>query len=145
MYQGCQFCGTSHGGSLYTKSRNWKEEGMIRVLDRVLCNHMWLGEFSHCVVNLPVPVDSDHCPLDITLDDQMSKEPKSFKYQAFWKKHDSFSSIIDEVWHQNCECSSLDILYDKLKRMRQALRKLNVDHFSHISSRVTEKKIELEG
>ncbi|GAA0144253.1 hypothetical protein LIER_35895 [Lithospermum erythrorhizon] len=79
------------GGSLYTWSRNWKDEGM-----------------------------------------------------AFWKKHDSFSSTIDKVWSQNCEGSGLDILYDKQKRMRKALGRLNGDNLSHIRSRVVEKTIELE-
>ncbi|GAA0169633.1 hypothetical protein LIER_40797 [Lithospermum erythrorhizon] len=43
-----------HSGSLYTWCRNWGDHGMLRVLDRVLCNHQGLinsGQLKHYSFN----------------------------------------------------------------------------------------------
>ncbi|GAA0157017.1 hypothetical protein LIER_14375 [Lithospermum erythrorhizon] len=49
-----------------------------------------MGEFNQCVVNIPVPSDFDHCPLDITMEEGLLGKPKPFKYQAFWLSMTSF-------------------------------------------------------
>ncbi|GAA0156653.1 hypothetical protein LIER_14096 [Lithospermum erythrorhizon] len=54
-----------HTGSQFTWSRNWNEGGVVRVLDRVLCNLQWLDEFKQYIVDIPVPCDSDNCLLNI--------------------------------------------------------------------------------
>ncbi|GAA0140092.1 hypothetical protein LIER_01512 [Lithospermum erythrorhizon] len=113
--------GHSHVGSLYTWSKNWKENGM-------------------CLINVPIPSDSDYCPLNVTLEEELIREPKPFKYQAFWANHEEYGSILEDVWNQKHDGNGMDVLYCKLKSMRSALRKLNAESFSHISSRVERRK-----
>ncbi|GAA0170137.1 hypothetical protein LIER_24468 [Lithospermum erythrorhizon] len=88
-----------------------------------------IDDFNQCVVNILVPCESDHCPLDITLEEELIKEP---------------NIILEEIWNQRYEESGLDVLHYNLRSMRSALRKLNIECYSHISSRVPEKKIEME-
>ncbi|GAA0163434.1 hypothetical protein LIER_39597 [Lithospermum erythrorhizon] len=74
----------------------------------------------------------------------MKHEPKPFKFQQFWAKHDSFKDIMTKMWNKKKEGNRIKILHCKLKELRLKLRRLNADSFSNISSTVAEKRIMFE-
>ncbi|GAA0144371.1 hypothetical protein LIER_04838 [Lithospermum erythrorhizon] len=69
-----------HSGSTYTWCRNWREKGVLNVLDRMLCNYKWLENFKGAMVDILVAAECDHCSLNITVIPNMEQEPKPFKY-----------------------------------------------------------------
>ncbi|GAA0183956.1 hypothetical protein LIER_31280 [Lithospermum erythrorhizon] len=90
--------------------------------------------------------------------DEIKQEPKPFKYQQFWSKHEAFGSIVRECWDRESagdgmyvrECwdresagDGMYILHYILKEVKKKLVELNKSCFSNISSKVKEKQIEL--
>ncbi|GAA0146713.1 hypothetical protein LIER_06602 [Lithospermum erythrorhizon] len=56
-----------------------------------------------------------------------------------------YNDLIEAAWDEHDEGSGMDVLYCRMKRVREGLKKLNAAEFSNISSRVAEKRIEYEG
>ncbi|GAA0174924.1 hypothetical protein LIER_41815 [Lithospermum erythrorhizon] len=79
----CELVEHPHTGSQFSWCRNWKDRGVLGVLDRVLCNHNWFTCFSASEVDVPTPTDSDHYSLNITVKSDIPQEPRPFKYQPF--------------------------------------------------------------
>ncbi|GAA0162020.1 reverse transcriptase [Lithospermum erythrorhizon] len=111
-----------HSSSVYTWCRNWKDSGFLRTLDRVLCNQKWFDKFGVAMV----------------------EEPKPFKYQQFWSKHESFNGIVRGCWDRESAWDGMYSLHCKLKEVKKKLMELNKGCFSNISPKVKEKKIELD-
>ncbi|GAA0165971.1 hypothetical protein LIER_21236 [Lithospermum erythrorhizon] len=80
-----------------TITLNWIDHGMLRVLDRILCNHQWFDKFRAAMVDVLVASESDHCSLNITVMPEITQEPKPFKYQQFWSKHSSLMALSKNV------------------------------------------------
>ncbi|GAA0148043.1 hypothetical protein LIER_36640 [Lithospermum erythrorhizon] len=72
-----------HSGCEFTWSRNWDSQSILRVLDRVLCSKEWLHKMQGCRVHYQVPVESDHCAMDVSLYTIIALEPRPFKYYHF--------------------------------------------------------------
>ncbi|GAA0148524.1 hypothetical protein LIER_43009 [Lithospermum erythrorhizon] len=115
-----------HSGIQFTWCRNWKEKGLLRVLDRVLCNKEWFDHFKNSVVDIPAPTESDQCSFNISVESDVKSEPRPFKYHHFWSKHDRFYNIVSGVWAKEVNGNGMDILHQRLKEVRGALRTLNL-------------------
>lgn len=55
--------------------------------------------------------------------------PKPFKFFNFWAIHGDFLRVVDS-WRHNIEGSPMQILFDKLKKLKPILKKFNERHFS---------------
>ncbi|GAA0148278.1 hypothetical protein LIER_36687 [Lithospermum erythrorhizon] len=62
-------------GNHFTWSRNWRERGIVRVLDRVMCNYKWLDYFRRCRVHIPTSCDSDIVPWILMLRMRLYRGP----------------------------------------------------------------------
>ncbi|GAA0142260.1 hypothetical protein LIER_03202 [Lithospermum erythrorhizon] len=111
-----------HSGSQFSWSRNWKEQGVLRNLDRLLCNHGWFEKYRASMVNVVAPSDFDHCSLN----------------------HTSFQGIVSKFWEKDIVGDGMFVLHCKLKEIKKELKRLNCDELSNIRSKVKEKCIELE-
>ncbi|XP_021852505.2 uncharacterized protein [Spinacia oleracea] len=72
-------------------------------LDRALCNVEWGSRFESAKMKHLPAVQSDHCPLLISLNGfaplQLMNKP--FRFQAAWLTHEKFSEFISEKWDKN--------------------------------------------
>ncbi|GAA0156358.1 hypothetical protein LIER_13874 [Lithospermum erythrorhizon] len=130
--------------SQFSWCRNWKEERVLRNLDRILCNHGWFKKYRASMVNVAAPSNSDHCALNVSVYPDIPQEPRAFKYQHFWSQHTYFQGIVSKFWEKDIVGDGMFVLHYKLKEVKKELKRLNCDEFSNISSRVKEKCIELE-
>ncbi|GAA0153200.1 hypothetical protein LIER_37633 [Lithospermum erythrorhizon] len=107
-----------------------------------------MNDFNNCFrasrVDIPVATESDHCSLNITVLPEVAQEPKPFKYQHFWSQHYLFSGIVNECWGKEFPGHEMFVLHSKTKDVRKALKNLNQEEFSCITSRAKEKQIELD-
>ncbi|GAA0146192.1 hypothetical protein LIER_06205 [Lithospermum erythrorhizon] len=71
-------------------------------------------------------------------------DPKPFKYNHFLTTHESFLSIIEDVWNENVEGNYFQKLQHYCKSVKNALKNLNKQAFSNISARVVEMKQKIE-
>ncbi|GAA0173535.1 hypothetical protein LIER_41545 [Lithospermum erythrorhizon] len=103
-----------HTGNLYTWNKNWKDNRMLRVLDKVLCNHKWMYRFRAAQVDIPVVSESDHYSLSITVVPEFELEARPFKYQSFWSKHTLSQGIVKDCWDTERIGNNLNIEYKRL-------------------------------
>ncbi|GAA0167907.1 hypothetical protein LIER_22744 [Lithospermum erythrorhizon] len=133
-----------HSSSQFSWCRNWKEQGVLKNLDRVLCNHGWFEKYRASMVNVATPSNSDHCTLNVSVYPDIPRELRAFKSQHFWSQHTSFQDIVSKVWEKDIVGDGRFVLHCKVKEVKKELKRLNYDEFSNISYRVKEKSIELE-
>ncbi|GAA0159531.1 hypothetical protein LIER_16284 [Lithospermum erythrorhizon] len=138
-----EFLEHPYQGNNFTWCRNWKENGLLRRLNRILCNEKWL-ELMNCEVSVPVASISDYCPIDVLFLEEVERGLRTFMFFEFWTKHEDYNAIIKEVWDERVEGNGFQILQIKLKNIKEKLRVLNKETFSNISCRVVEANRELE-
>ncbi|KAI9108458.1 hypothetical protein K1719_020649 [Acacia pycnantha] len=102
----CNLIDIEAQGPLFTwKGPKW--EGLERVykrLDRCLCSYSWQEKFEEDEISVLLRVVSDHHPLLIKLySDQKGKRQRYFKYEAMWKMHELFDSVLEANWQRNGE------------------------------------------
>ncbi|KAL4348042.1 hypothetical protein GQ457_17G005950 [Hibiscus cannabinus] len=91
-----------------------------------------------------LPDCSDHSHGYLVLKAPLIKPPKPFKFFNFWADHPEFITIVEDSWKQPVSGNPLHVLFVKLKRLKEPLRKLNKEQFSDISNRVLAKHVEFE-
>ncbi|GFY99199.1 hypothetical protein Acr_13g0006000 [Actinidia rufa] len=112
-------------------------------LDRVMVSNRWNGEGLRAHANFGLLGKlSDHSPCVIALFDNGMQRPSSFKFFNMWAIHEDFQEIVERVWGTQIHGSAMFRLCRKLKLLKDPLKVLNKKHFSHISSRVAEERVQ---
>ncbi|XVE49746.1 hypothetical protein DITRI_Ditri01bG0106000 [Diplodiscus trichospermus] len=127
-------------GPLFTWSNKHQEGFLARKLDQALINDYWEAI---AYVEFLAPEVSDHCPALIQFKSSSFQPAKPFKFYNFWAKHSDFLGVVEESWKLPVKGNPMKILYNKLRRLKPELKKLNKAHFSDISFRVNQKIEEL--
>lgn len=131
-------------GMAYTWSN--RRDGDARILsklDRVLVTEEWKKEFPYIQLDFQSSLTSDHAHAILYVAEKIGG-PRPFKFTSCWMRHKEFKKILQESWEQKVEGSPLKILHQKLKNLKEPLRKLNNEYFSNISDRVEAARKDLE-
>ncbi|XP_039025941.1 uncharacterized protein LOC120159418 [Hibiscus syriacus] len=132
-------------GPLFTWSNKQDDSYLTRKLDRILTNSQWLLDFPDSYVEFKAPGVSDHClGLIWTQKEAQVHRPKPFKFFNCWTAIDNFLNIVEESWLAHSDGNEMQILFNKMKRLKPVLKELNRNFFSDISARVAAKMAELE-
>ncbi|XP_039071720.1 uncharacterized protein LOC120218899 [Hibiscus syriacus] len=132
-------------GPLFTWSNKQENSFLARKLDRILINPQWLFEFPDSAVEFKAQGVSDHYPGVIwTQKRAQVHKPKPFKFFNCWTANENFLRVVKDSWLEQCGGNTMQLLFNKLKRLNPLLKELNRSHFSDISSRVVVKRAELE-
>ena len=114
-----------------------------RKLDRVLVNPSWECIFPGSSARFLPSRISDHSPMVVKLA-ELPKRKIPFKFFQFWVDHPEFLSVVTRAWDINVHGTPMFRLCCKLKNVKLALKKFNVEHFSKISWRVLEIRNDLD-
>ncbi|XP_039033520.1 uncharacterized protein LOC120169447 [Hibiscus syriacus] len=137
--------GHHYFGPSYTWTNKQKDFFLARKLDRVMINSYWATIFQHSFVEFIAPGVSDHCMSLTWLFKEISaNKPKPFKFFNFWVAHPSFINVVSQSWLQPTHGNPMQILFTKLKRLKEYLTRFNKENYSMLSDRVKLKRIELE-
>ncbi|XP_039024717.1 uncharacterized protein LOC120157747 [Hibiscus syriacus] len=132
-------------GPLYTWSNKQENSFLARKLDRILINSQWFFEFPDSVVEFKAQGVSDHCPGVIwTQKGAQVHKPKSFKFFNCWTANENFLRVVKDSWQEDCGGNAMQLLFNKLRRLKPVLKELNRSYYSDIYGRVAEKRAELE-
>ncbi|CAH9134267.1 unnamed protein product [Cuscuta epithymum] len=122
---------TWHRGSIWAK------------LDRVLINPIWSAQSVTCQAHFcDMEPEFDHVASLVRIGQVKSMGTKPFKFFNMWLKHDKFKDILENVWIRNVVGTAQFRLARKLKLLKQPLKQLNQEEFSHISARAKASKKE---
>ncbi|KAK8675660.1 hypothetical protein V6N13_033725 [Hibiscus sabdariffa] len=95
-------------------------------------------------VEFLAPRCSDHCPSHVLIDVPLKRPPRPFKFFYFWADHPDFYSIVEDSWRETVEGNPLQVLFAKLKRLKEPLKHLNWELYGDIHSRVLDLKRALD-
>ncbi|KAI9080033.1 hypothetical protein K1719_037966 [Acacia pycnantha] len=113
------------------KGPKWKGlERVYKRLDRCLCTGSWHEKFEEAKISVLPRICSDHHPLLIQLSQEYKgKRQRFFKYEAMWKMHDMFDSVLESSWRRAGESHS------KLVALQRDLIMWNKEVFGKLEGR----------
>ncbi|KAK2658156.1 hypothetical protein Ddye_004689 [Dipteronia dyeriana] len=79
----------------------------------------------------------DHHPLLVSGSASVSLGPRPFMFHGMWVSHPSFLNLVRLVWSSSFIGSGTGIVVQKLKLLKKALRKWNLEVFRNITLNVT--------
>lgn len=82
------------------------------------------------------PHCSDHSPLSIALEENEDFSSKPFKFLNHLAEHDDFIKIVNETWERPQEQHNMRCTWQKLKRVKQAMKVLNKNEYSAVGDRI---------
>nr|GEU78204.1 hypothetical protein [Tanacetum cinerariifolium] len=102
--------------------------GLLKKLDRVMCNMGFLDKFPNAnAVFLPF-VCSDHSPSVLNIPNVSGPKPQPFRFTNFLSVKSKFLPIAKSVWERNVLDFAMLSLASKLKMLKKPLRKLKFDN-----------------
>ncbi|XP_073051210.1 uncharacterized protein [Primulina eburnea] len=111
----------------------------------VCSNHSWLSSNLNGIAEFVAPgCISDHTISVVSLLNSRDTRQKPFKFPNMWATSGRFLEIVRENWRFSGHGTTQFRLKEKLKNLKQPLKKLNKRHFSHISSRAANAKQKLD-
>ncbi|VFQ88410.1 unnamed protein product [Cuscuta campestris] len=118
-------------GAYYTwTNKQMRENRIISKLDWAFANNEWLINNNAKTRVLEEGI-SDHSPL-ILIPVDYSCAKKIFRFCDMWITNPEFPKILKDVWNSNIEGRKMYQLTQKLKMLKQPLRKLHRRKFSNI-------------
>ncbi|XP_056688691.1 uncharacterized protein [Spinacia oleracea] len=139
-FQNCvNTCGledAKSSGNFYTW--NNKQQGDCRVfskLDRVLINHLWSCQYPNTEVCFKNEGYFDHCPGVVAVFPHLAVGKKPFKFFSMWQQAPQYMEIVSTAWGCAYQGTKMFQLIQKLKNVKNALKRLNKDGFGEIEAR----------
>ncbi|XP_074378640.1 uncharacterized protein LOC141720187 [Apium graveolens] len=112
-------------GSLFTWWNNKPNYLIQKRLDRMLSNQHWLHSFPEGFVEVKNIGIMDHCLLLLTVPLNVEINAKPFQYFNFLSKIQGFRDTVAAAWSYSPNGDPMNILNDKLKRVKKGLIALN--------------------
>jgi exonuclease III len=125
-------------GRLYTWSNN-RVPPTFEKLDRFLASPEWVLQFKNVVVTGLDRTLSDHVPLCLKTDSNVSPK-RDFRYELCWKFRPDFKDFVCKSWSLPVRSrSNIDIWKEKIKRLKKSLKGWN----SNVEGKYSKLKKEL--
>ncbi|XP_035540286.1 uncharacterized protein LOC118344249 [Juglans regia] len=113
-------------------------------LDRILMNNSCATNYPSACMEYLSRSSSDHAPMVMWLDKPSTRyDPSPFKFQEMWTRHEDFLNCVKTVWKEEAMGNGLWKLACKLKELRVALKKWNVNVFGWTHTHIDQLEKEI--
>lgn len=129
----CNMSDVKASGQFFTWSN--KQVGESRVyckLDRVVGNEVWMEEFYMAEVSFLPEGDFNHC-LAIIKSYNNEQRRKPFRFFNMWSKSQNFLNTIRRGLGEQIRGTKMFCVVQKLKMLKNDLKKLNEEEFGDVS------------
>lgn len=113
-------------GSLFTWWDSNSSSPLFRKLDRCMVNGKWLHDFSLSYSHVLARGLSDHCPIAISIGLSQEKIGKPFQFFNHLIHNPIFLETVKLAWQERVTGNPWFVLTTKLKKVKMAIRSLNV-------------------
>ncbi|XP_035545915.1 uncharacterized protein LOC118348412 [Juglans regia] len=107
-------------------------------LDRVLVNVELMNLFEGGRVEYLSRTTSDLCPMLVSLLRERICGARPFCFQRMWGSHEYFLLVVKECWSQSVKGCPMVQVSKKVKLLKKALQKWNVEVFGRVEVRIKE-------
>ncbi|XP_071740250.1 uncharacterized protein [Rutidosis leptorrhynchoides] len=115
----------NHCGFKYTwNQRPNSSSGIIKKIDRVMANDVFINGYTNAYVTFQPYRTSDHCPAVLRVPVDMEKKVRSFKFSNYIAKKEGFKATVQRGWNLEVHGYSMYRLVQRLRIMKKDLRKL---------------------
>ncbi|GFS40427.1 hypothetical protein Acr_00g0068490 [Actinidia rufa] len=122
----------------------WSNNSVWSKLNRAMVNTRWIQDGLTAQVNFGLPgKHSDHSPCVVNLYGEIDRGASSFKFFNMWVQHESFMDLVSNSWSMRVEGTTTYRLCKKLKTLKDPLKALHRQNFSHISARAEAAEVKL--
>ncbi|GAB2291668.1 hypothetical protein Dimus_038167 [Dionaea muscipula] len=124
-------------GCLHTWSNNQGIESWMRIkLDRVLINDRWNTMFGRSEAHFLEATISDHSAMTVHLNSDVLRINSPFRFLNCWVAHNNFLEVVRAAWRLPVDGCLMFQVFQRLKNVKFALRRLHVQHFSNLGDRI---------
>ncbi|VFQ70835.1 unnamed protein product [Cuscuta campestris] len=134
----CKLINLDPIGSTFTWSSVRSQGRTWRRLDRVMIHLDLLAFFQDVELHHLAKANSDHKPILLHCNDQIPNTPKPFRFLNTWTLHENFLHTVKLSWENSPTTGGMRGLLQKLKAVKQTLKKWNKDTFGNIHSKLKE-------
>ncbi|KAJ9536330.1 hypothetical protein OSB04_un000493 [Centaurea solstitialis] len=118
-------------------------DGVLRKLDRILCNVEFTTMFRDASVRFLPRGVSDHSPGLISFGADIRKVVSGFRFDNFVVDHPNYKNVVGQMWQVPAFGSFMHQLMCRLKALKKPLRQLRT-RYGDVSKRVVSLKVELD-
>lgn len=114
----------------------------MRRLDRYLCSTSFANLYDDMVVHHLPRATSNHAPLLLKCNFSRAQIPRPFRFINAWTTHIDYQAFLSSQWQLYPTVGGIRGLYNKLHRLKQALRTWNREIYGNIFSNVEQAEQE---
>ncbi|XP_059301906.1 uncharacterized protein LOC132053823 [Lycium ferocissimum] len=119
-------------GRFYT----WTNSHVHSRIDRGLVNAEWMNLWPHLEVEATDPYFSDHSMLCVTFASDQRRSARPFRFLNHLTTHTDFHEVVKQVWDTPMQGSHMTLIWNKLKLMKEEMKKMNHQEFSNVEQRI---------
>ena len=146
----CGLCDIGYIGLDWTFEKKVAGGHFCRVrLDRALASPSWCQRFPFASVRHLTAATSDHSPIMLRTERNSAERSheqrsKSFRYEIMWESHPDLIPLVEQVWKNQGDSSSLADVQCKLSVLSRELTGWNSNTFGNVRTEIRKLKIKLE-
>lgn len=131
--------------NLFTWCNNQVDDARIyERLDRIVVNSACLSLFPFLSLNnLPIH-DSDHGPICLTLNPNITKRKRTFKLEAMRLNHPNFHNIVSKAWSTHVVGNSVQNFVAKASACQNLAKTWNISVFGNMLQRMKDLHLHLQ-
>ncbi|KAH0717607.1 hypothetical protein KY285_013638 [Solanum tuberosum] len=114
----------------------WNNGHTYSKIDWALVNAIWLLDMQSLEMQVMNPQSSDHSPLRVVLAQEEDKRHKPFKFLNHLAQHGEFQRTVQMAWQQSHNTGTMYGVWQKLKRVKIALKELNIAEYQGVETRI---------
>lgn len=122
-----------------TTGRNytWTNGNTYSRIDKALVNAIWMRTLTHMECKIFDPSFSDHSPLCVIVVEEENTGSKPFRFFNYLADHPDFMKIVKSNWTSQRQASSMADVWEKIKRLKQLMRRLSNHDLQGIQTKVS--------
>ncbi|XP_071695286.1 uncharacterized protein [Rutidosis leptorrhynchoides] len=115
----------NHSGFCYTwNQRPNSSSGILKKIDRVMVNDIFINSFTNAYVIFQPYRISDHCPAVLRIPIEMEKKVRPFKFSNYIATRDDFKDKVRQRWSVDVPGHHIYRVVKRLHMLKKSMRKL---------------------
>ncbi|XP_019229272.1 PREDICTED: uncharacterized protein LOC109210327 [Nicotiana attenuata] len=122
----------------------WTNNHTYSRIDRGLVNANWMLTMPSLKIQVLEPSVSDHSPLKLMVTQIQRKKNRPFRFFNCIVDHPQFIQHVEQVWSVDGTKGMMQEVCDKLKRVKEVIKGINIQHYQGVEDRIKEARKELQ-